>query len=78
MLQVLKSEVKKRIEADELLQAKIASNTGKKISTVKRWLDENHIMLTTSTVLDTIRDHAGLSKEIELTEVKEDSEPVRA
>jgi hypothetical protein len=76
MLQILKSQVKQRLKEDELLQAKIATNTGKKISTVKRWIEVDHIMLTTSTVLNTIRDHEGLSKEVELTEVNEEEAKV--
>lgn len=73
MLQVLKNEFKLRVKTDELLQAKIATATQKKISTVKRWLDEDHIMLTTSTVLDVIREHVGIKKGVDLTEV-----PVKA
>lgn len=68
MIQHLKSEFKQRVKEDELLQAKIATAVNKKISTVKRWLEEDHIMLTTSTVLDTIRIHEGLSEDEALTE----------
>lgn len=77
MLQVLKGQFKQRVKDDELLQAKIGSAfkpNPKKISTVKRWIEEDHIMLTTSTVLDVIREHLELSKDVELTEPKEETE----
>lgn len=81
MLQVLKTQFKQRIKDDELLQAKIGAAfkpQPKKISTVKRWLEEDHIMLTTSTVLDIVREHLELSKETELTEAKDETELSRS
>jgi dTDP-D-glucose 4,6-dehydratase len=73
MIQVLKSEVLQRVKEDEMLQAKIATATDRKISTVKRWIEDNHIMLTTSTVLDCIREHEGLAEDIEMTELKDET-----
>lgn len=73
MAQVLKDQFKQRVKKDEMLQAKIGAAfkpQPKKISTVKRWLEEDHIMLTTSTVLDVVREYLGISKEVELTEPK--------
>lgn len=77
MLHILKSKWLDRIEADEVLQIKIgnAFDPPKKISTIKRWIKENNVMLTNLAVLNIIRQHEGLSKNEELTEV---AKPQRA
>lgn len=71
MAQKLIPSIKQQIKSDELLIALIAKGTDKRISTVERWIKEDHIMLTTSVVLDLIRKHLSLAKNTELLQEKE-------
>lgn len=68
MLQILKYQWVQSLRRDELLQAKIATAFGKRVSTVQRWIKESHIMLSHTTVLDIIREQYGLSEDVVLTE----------
>jgi hypothetical protein len=73
----LKTEVKQWIKDDQELQLKIAKAFFKKnIVTVQRWLRSDNQMLTTSMVLEIIREHKGMNKKEELTEVVSDGKVV--
>lgn len=75
MLQRLKSQYKQRIKEDQALQLKIAQAFHKRnIITVQRWVAKDSWELTTVTVLNIIREHEGLRKNIELTEPVEEAE----
>lgn len=70
MLQQLQQEYNKKIVNDDLLKAKIAALFGKKAITAYRWAKRNHYNLTIPAVLDIIREHEGLSRDVELTEAR--------
>ncbi len=71
MLQVLKGEYRQRIKEDQALQLKIAQAFSKKnIVTVQRWNAKQSPILTSKTVLDILREHIGLTEDVELTEEK--------
>ena len=67
MRQYLKPEVKQKLKDDEALQFKVAQAMDKKFRTVERWIKEDHVLLTTSTVLDVIRKHIGYKENEPLT-----------
>jgi hypothetical protein len=74
MLQKLKTQFKQRIKEDQELQLKIAKLLGKRnIVTVQRWIGDDNPLLTIPGVLDIIREHIGLEKDVELTEAKENA-----
>lgn len=74
---ILKAEVKQWIKDDQELQLKIAKAFFKKnIVTVRRWLKSDNKILTIQMVLDIIREHKGLNKKEELTEVVSDGKVV--
>lgn len=67
-IQILNEQYIKAVMNDELLIAKIAQATGRKISSIKRWLQNNDELLTTATVLSVIRGHLELDPGTILTE----------
>lgn len=75
--QILKAYYKQVIRQDMDLQLKIckASREGKGVSyrTLDKWLQEDSDRLTTATVIDSIRQHLGLSESEVLTEAKKEA-----
>jgi hypothetical protein len=74
MLQKLKAGYTQKILSDVLLAAKIASLFGKSYMTIQRWAKADHLNLTLPAVVEIIREHEGLSSDVELLEEKEHSE----
>jgi len=69
--QVLQIGYKDKILSDEVLRGKIASVTERSSESVKRWVKEDNIILTTKASLDAIRQHLGLP-EIEILTTEDD------
>jgi hypothetical protein len=70
-IQILQDKYLNQVKDDELLLAKIANATGRKISSIKRWIANNDELLTTATVLTVIREHLNIVETESLTEEKE-------
>ena len=66
--QILDSELKAKVRKDDELLLKIAKANQVKVDTVKRWLREDEVMLTTATNLDIIRSHFKLPARQVMTE----------
>lgn len=58
--QILDTELKGKVRKDDELVLKIAKANQVKVDTVKRWLREDDVMLTTATNLAIIREHFKL------------------
>lgn len=70
MQRKLKPEIIQRIKGDEMLQAIIAETMEKKVSTVRRWLEEENIILTLPAIQELIIEHFNLGKADLLTPAK--------
>lgn len=62
----LKQEILDRVRGDELLQARIAEAMNRKVSTIRRWITQNSVWLTTQTVQDLICRQFKLSKKSQI------------
>lgn len=69
--QILDTELKGRVRKDDELVLRIAQANQVKVDTVKRWLREDDVMLTTATNLGIIRAYFNLPAKQKLTEEKE-------
>lgn len=71
--QILDSELKAKVRKDDELVLKIAQANQVKVDTVKRWLREDDVMLTTATNLAIIRAYFKLPAKQVLTQDKEEA-----
>jgi hypothetical protein len=70
-VQILSQAMKEKVRKDDRLLLTLAeANEGVKVDTIKRWLRENNVILTTATNLQIIRGYFGLSDLEVLTEEK--------
>lgn len=69
--EILRSEYKEKVAVDDELKAVIAKALNRRIGSVDRWLRNDDVRLTTTTVLNIIREKYNLSKSVVLTEPKE-------
>lgn len=69
--QILDTELKGRVRKDDELVLRIAQANQVKVDTVKRWLREDDVMLTTATNLAIIRTYFKLPAKQVLTQDKE-------
>jgi hypothetical protein len=54
------STVLEMLAKSKSIQGQIADATGKHTDTIRRWIDNNDIMLTTAVVMAVIREASGL------------------
>lgn len=68
MHQILDSELKSKVRKDDELILKIAKANQVRVDTVKRWLREDDVMLTTASNLALVKAHFKLSAKTKLTQ----------
>lgn len=72
-VQILSQALKEKVRKDDdLLLALAKANGPVKVDTIKRWIRENDVILTTATNLQIIRLHYSLSDSEVLTEERKE------
>lgn len=58
----LRKDIKQLIKDDATLQGKLADTANKSVFTILRWIKDDNQKLTMLSMLNVIREHAGIGK----------------